>query len=79
MRPRVNAVKIALLQINPVVGDLAGNARLIAEAACEAGRKGATLAVYPEPQNAVISLLIDSAFTELAVRTLHTLYGLDKV
>jgi aspartate kinase len=24
------------------------------------------------------SLLIDSAFTELAVRTLHTLYGLDK-
>ncbi|HWM49659.1 MAG TPA: aspartate kinase [Xanthobacteraceae bacterium] len=25
------------------------------------------------------SLLIDSAFTELAVRTLHTLYGLDKV
>jgi len=41
-------VKIALLQINPVVGDLAGNARLIAEAACEAGRKGATLAVTPE-------------------------------
>ena len=24
------------------------------------------------------SLLIDSAFTELAVRTLHSLYGLDK-
>jgi NAD+ synthase (glutamine-hydrolysing) len=41
-------VKIALLQINPVVGDLAGNARLIAEAACEAGRRGATLAVTPE-------------------------------
>ena len=32
MRPRVNAVKIALLQINPLVGDLAGNARLIADA-----------------------------------------------
>jgi len=48
VRPHVNAVKIALLQINPVVGDLAGNARLIAEAACEAGRKGATLAVTPE-------------------------------
>ena len=41
-------MKIALLQINPVVGDLAGNARLIAEAACEAGRKGASLAVTPE-------------------------------
>jgi aspartate kinase len=25
------------------------------------------------------SLLIDAAFTELAVRTLHSLYGLDKV
>ena len=48
MRPPVNAVKIALLQINPLVGDLAGNARLIAEAACRAGRQGAGLAVTPE-------------------------------
>jgi NAD+ synthase (glutamine-hydrolysing) len=42
------AVKIALLQINPTVGDLEGNARLIAEAAREAGRRGADLAVTPE-------------------------------
>ena len=48
MRPRVNAVNIALLQINPLVGDLTGNARLIAEAAGEAGRRGADLAVTPE-------------------------------
>jgi NAD+ synthase/NAD+ synthase (glutamine-hydrolysing) len=41
-------VKIALLQINPTVGDLEGNARLIADAACEAGRLGADLAVTPE-------------------------------
>jgi NAD+ synthase (glutamine-hydrolysing) len=41
-------VKIALLQINPLVGDLTGNARLIADAACEAGRQGADLAVTPE-------------------------------
>ena len=41
-------MKIALLQINPVVGDLAGNARLIAGAAREAGRLGADLAVTPE-------------------------------
>ncbi|HEY3043172.1 MAG TPA: NAD+ synthase [Vicinamibacterales bacterium] len=41
-------MKIALLQINPLVGDLMGNARLIAEAACEAGRQGADLAVTPE-------------------------------
>jgi len=41
-------MKIALLQINPTVGDLAGNAQLIAEAAASAARKGADLAVTPE-------------------------------
>src|SRR5687768_3170878 len=39
---------IALLQINPTVGDLAGNARLIAAAVREAGQAGADLAVTPE-------------------------------
>ena len=41
-------MKIALLQINPIVGDLAGNARLIADAVRAAGRGGADLAVTPE-------------------------------
>jgi NAD+ synthase/NAD+ synthase (glutamine-hydrolysing) len=41
-------VKIALLQINPTVGDLAGNARLIAGAVREAGTRGADMAVTPE-------------------------------
>ena len=41
-------MNIALLQIDPLVGDLAGNARLIAEATREAGRQGADLAVTPE-------------------------------
>ena len=41
-------MKIALLQINPTVGDLAGNARLIADAVRAAGRTGADLAVTPE-------------------------------
>jgi len=41
-------MKIALLQIDPTVGDLAGNARLIADAAREAARRGAELAVTPE-------------------------------
>ena len=41
-------MKIALLQINPTVGDLTGNARLIADAVREAGRSGADLAVTPE-------------------------------
>src|SRR5438132_11664208 len=41
-------MKIALLQINPIVGDLAGNARLIADAVRAAGAAGADLAVTPE-------------------------------
>ncbi len=41
-------MKIALLQINPTVGDLAGNARLIIEALGRAGAAGADLAVTPE-------------------------------
>ena len=41
-------MKIALLQINPTVGDLTGNAQLVAEAAMAAKRAGAELAVTPE-------------------------------
>ena len=44
----MSSLKIALLQINPTVGDLAGNARLIEEAAGAARAKGAALAVTPE-------------------------------
>ncbi len=41
-------MKIALLQVNPTVGDIAGNARLIADAARQAAAAGAHLAVTPE-------------------------------
>ncbi len=41
-------LKIALLQVNPIVGDLAGNSRLIAEALARAAGTGAQLAVTPE-------------------------------
>ena len=41
-------MKIALLQLNPTVGDLSGNARLIADAVRVAGARGADLAVTPE-------------------------------
>jgi NAD+ synthase (glutamine-hydrolysing) len=58
-------MKIGLLQINPTVGDLGGNARLIAEALREAGSRGANLAITPElalvgylPRD----LLLDPAF-----------------
>ena len=41
-------MKIALAQINPTVGDFAGNARLILDFAARAGESGADLAVFPE-------------------------------
>ena len=41
-------MRIALLQINPTVGDLAGNARLILDALGQARAGGADLAVTPE-------------------------------
>jgi NAD+ synthase (glutamine-hydrolysing) len=41
-------MRIALLQIDPTVGDLAGNARLIGDALREAAARGADLAVTPE-------------------------------
>jgi NAD+ synthase (glutamine-hydrolysing) len=41
-------MKIALLQINPTVGDLSGNARLILDALAQAAAQNVTLAVTPE-------------------------------
>ena len=41
-------MKIALLQTNPTVGDLQGNAALLFQAAAEAGRNGAHLAIASE-------------------------------
>src|SRR5207247_8444235 len=41
-------MKIALVQINPTIGDLAGNARLILDALAVARGRGADLAVTPE-------------------------------
>ena len=43
-----DSVRVALLQINPTVGDLEGNARLIAEAARAAWQQGARVALAPE-------------------------------
>lgn len=41
-------MKVALLQLNPTVGDLEGNGRLIVAGALEAHAQGADLAVTPE-------------------------------
>ncbi len=41
-------MKIALLQINPVIGDFSGNAALIRKEALRAKEMGAQLAIFPE-------------------------------
>ncbi len=41
-------MRVALAQVNPIVGDLAGNRRLVEEAAAKAAAAGADLVVLPE-------------------------------
>jgi NAD+ synthase (glutamine-hydrolysing) len=67
---------IALAQINPIVGDLSGNAKLIGDAAAVAHRSGAKLLVTPElaltgypPED----LLLRPAFIEAAADALDEL------
>jgi NAD+ synthase len=43
-----DSLRIALAQLNPVVGDLAGNAAKLRKARAEAAAKGAHLVVFPE-------------------------------
>jgi len=69
-------VKIGLLQINPTVGDLGGNAGLIERAVRDAARLGVDLAVTPElalvgypPRD----LLLSRAFVDRSWTTLATL------
>jgi NAD+ synthase/NAD+ synthase (glutamine-hydrolysing) len=69
-------MRIALLQIDPTVGDLRGNGRLILDALAEAERRGADLAVTPElalvgylPRD----LLLDAAFVDASWRALAEL------
>jgi NAD+ synthase (glutamine-hydrolysing) len=69
-------VKAALAQINATVGDLAGNARLLAEAARAAHRQGALLVVAPELALAGYppeDLLLRPAFMQACAETLATL------
>ena len=42
------SLRIALAQVNPTVGDLAGNAGLVRREAAAAATQGARLAVFPE-------------------------------
>ena len=45
----MSSLKLAVAQINCTVGDLAGNARRILDAAGEAAAAGADLLLTPEP------------------------------
>jgi len=72
----VSNIRVALAQINPTVGDFAGNARLIADAAREAHAGGAVLMIAPElalsgypPED----LLLRPAFMDACERVLHAL------
>ena len=72
----MSSQKIALAQINPLLGDLRGNAKLIAQSASEAFSQGAKLVLTPElsltgypPED----LLLRPAFIEAAERELMLL------
>jgi NAD+ synthase (glutamine-hydrolysing) len=69
-------IRLALAQVNPTVGDLAGNAALLARDARRAADAGADLAVFPEmaltgypPED----LLLRPAFLSAAEKTLRAL------
>ncbi|MDP1648273.1 MAG: NAD+ synthase [Rubrivivax sp.] len=69
-------MKVAIAQINATVGDLAGNARLLAQAAREAHALGASVVVAPElalsgypPED----LLLRPAFMQACAQTLAAL------
>ena len=71
-----DSVRVALLQINPTVGDLDGNARLIADAARAAWQQGARVALAPElalcgypPED----LLLRPAFLQAGAAALESL------
>ena len=67
-------MKIALAQLNPTVGDFAGNTARIVEAAARAGSLGAALAVFPElaiPGYPPQDLIEDDNFLANAERALQ--------
>ncbi|MBI4782582.1 MAG: NAD+ synthase [Oscillatoriophycideae cyanobacterium NC_groundwater_1537_Pr4_S-0.65um_50_18] len=71
-------MKIAIAQLNPTIGDLAGNAQQILDAAHQAATQGARLLLTPElslcgypPRD----LLLQSAFVAAMAHTLEQLAG----
>ncbi len=73
-----DTLSIALAQINPVVGDVAGNARRILDARAQAAADGAQLVVFPEltvsgypPED----LVLKAAFLDAVEATVEHLAG----
>jgi NAD+ synthase (glutamine-hydrolysing) len=69
-------MNVALLQINPTVGDLAGNVRLISEGVRKATARGANLAVTSElalPGYPPRDLLLNRGFIRQSWEALHLL------
>jgi NAD+ synthase (glutamine-hydrolysing) len=76
MADRADLLRVALAQINPTVGDIRGNARLIADNISRARDQGAALVVFPEltlsgypPED----LLLKTGFLDAAAKALHEL------
>jgi NAD+ synthase len=76
MTETASSIKIALAQLNPVVGDMAGNVARIRDARAEAARLGADLVVFPElfvtgypPED----LVLKPAFQQAALDAVETL------
>ena len=77
-RPILASVRVALAQVNPTVGDLAGNRRLVEEAAAKAEAAGAALVVLPElalTGYPPLDLLEREGFVEDQLRELERLAG----
>ena len=74
-------MRVALAQINPTVGDLAGNRRRIEEAAAKAAAAGAEVAVFPELALCgypPMDLVEREGFVEDQLRELDTLAAASK-
>ena len=69
-------LRIGLAQVNPTVGDLAGNADLVLGAAAAAAAQGARLAVFPEmvlTGYPVEDLALRPSFQDASRQTVHEL------
>ena len=65
------------LQVSAIGGGMRSHAGVAAKAFRALADRGINIRAITTSE-IKFSLLIDAAYTELAVRTLHTLYGLDK-